>query len=50
MESQVCISLHLQAEPWQKSFTTQVVSLNSCDLFLGVLEYMLEQQNCANKT
>ena len=28
-----------------KNFTTQIVSLNSCDLFLTVLVYMQEQQN-----
>ena len=50
MENQVCISVHLQANQWRKSFTTYVVSLNSCDLFLSVSMYMQEQQNCSHKT
>ena len=33
----------------QKSFTTTVVSLNSCHRFLTVLVYMHEQQNCSHK-
>ena len=32
------------------SSTTQVVSLNSCDLFLPVLLQMQEQKNCTHKT
>ena len=44
-----CISLHLQADQQRKSFTTQVVSLNSCNLLLTVLVYMQEQQKCSHK-
>ena len=46
-------SLHLQGGLLEqhKNFTTQVVSLSSCDLFLaGDLAYMQEQQNCFLKT
>ena len=50
MENQGCISLHLQADQQRKSFTTQVVFLNSCDLLLAVLVDMQEQQNCSYKT
>ena len=46
----VCISLQLQEDQQHKSFTTQVISLNCCDLFLTVLVYMQEQQNCSHKT
>ena len=46
----ICISLHLQADLQHKSFTTQVVSFNSCDLFLAVFMYMQEQQNCSHET
>ena len=41
MENQVCISLQLQEDQPAKSFTTQVVSLTSWDLF--ILVYMQEQ-------
>ena len=44
------MSLHLQADQQRKSFTTQVVSLNSCDLFFTVLVCIQEQQNCSHKT
>ena len=33
-----------------KSFATQIVSLNSCELFLAVLVYMQEHENCSHKT
>ena len=49
-KNQVYISLHLQADQQRKSFTAQVVSLNSCDLFLAVLLFMQEIQNCSHKT
>ena len=49
-ENQVCISLHLQADQQCKRFTAQVVYLNSRDLFLAVLVYMQEEQNCSHKT
>ena len=42
-------SLHLQADQQRKSFTTQVVSWNSCGLLLAVLVYMQEQQKCPHK-
>ena len=45
-----CISLHLQEDQQCKSFTTEAVSLNSCDLFLTALVYMQEQQNYFYKT
>ena len=41
--------MHLQADQQRKSFTTQVVSLNSCDLFLVILVYMQEEQNCSQE-
>ena len=41
MENHISISVPLQADQWRKSFTTYVVSLNSCDLlFLSALVYM----------
>ena len=42
--------MHLQAEQQRKSFTAQLVSLNNCDLFLAVLLFMQEIQNCSHKT
>ena len=36
-ENQVCILLHLQVDQWHTVNITQVVSLNSCDLFLFIL-------------
>ena len=42
--------MHLQADQQCKSFTTQVVSLNSCGLFATVLVYIQEQQNCSHET
>ena len=42
--------MHLQEDQQCKSFTTEAVSLNSCDLFLTALVYMQEQQNYFYKT
>ena len=42
--------MHLQADQQRKSFTAQLVSLNNCDLFLAVLLFMQEIQNCSHKT
>ena len=49
MSTKHCISLHLQADQQRKRFTTQVVSLNSCNLLLAVVVYMQEQQKCSHK-
>ena len=49
MENQVCIPLQIQEDQPDKGFTTQVVSLSSWDMFLPVLVYMQEQQNCSHK-
>ena len=35
--NQVCILLHLHVDQWHTVVITQVVSLNSCDLFLFIL-------------
>ena len=48
-ETQVCILVHLQADQQRKRFTTQVVSLNSCDMLLAVLVYMQKQKKCSHK-
>ena len=49
-KNQVCKSVHLQTDQWSRRFTTLVVSLNRCDLFLLVVVYMQEQQKCSHKT
>ena len=41
---------YIQTNQQHKSFTTQVVYLNSCGLFLAVLVYMQEQRKCSLKT
>ena len=48
-KNQVCISLHLQEDWLHKCFTTQVVSLNRCDLLQAVLVYMQEQKTALIK-
>ena len=50
MGYQVCASLHLQTDQWRKIFITLTVTLNSYDLFLTVLVYMQQQNNCSHKT
>ena len=46
-ENQACISFHLQADQFRKSFTTHVVSLHSQNLLLAVSVHM---QNCSHST
>ena len=45
MKKQVYISLDLQADQQHTNVTTQVVSLNSCGLFLVILVTCIKQLN-----